>query len=47
MVNTRRDIVSEFKHALEAKRAFADMAKGKISKKEFEAKGYKLAKLSC
>ena len=44
--NIRQEFINKFRHAIGAKTSFADMVNGKISKKEFEARGYKLAKLS-
>lgn len=43
---TKQEVLNAFRHAVGAKQAFSDMVNGKISKKEFEAKGYKLAKLN-
>lgn len=42
---TREELIAAFKHAVGAKQAFADMVQGRISKQQFEAQGYKLAKL--
>lgn len=42
----RQEFISQFRHAVDAKKAFAEMVNGQITRTEFEAKGYKLAKLS-
>ena len=44
--NIRQEFINKFRHAIDAKTYFAYMVNGKISKKVFEARGYKLAKLS-
>lgn len=42
---SREELIAAFKHAAGAKQAFSDLVKGVITKQEFEARGYKLAKL--
>ena len=37
--NIRQEFINKFRHAIDAKTSFADMVNGKISKKEFEARG--------
>ena len=44
--NNREEMVKAFKHALGARNAFEDLVKGKIDKKEFENRGYKLMQLT-
>lgn len=45
-ISNKAEIIKAFRHAVDAKASFADMVRGKISKSEFESKGYKLAKLA-
>lgn len=42
---SKEELIAGFKHAIGAKQAFADLVHGVITKQEFEAKGYKLAKI--
>lgn len=41
----RKNIIKAIKKKIEAKTAFSDMVKGKITKEEFERMGFKLVKL--
>lgn len=41
----REELIAAFKHALGARDAFEDLAKGRINKAEFEHRGYKLMPL--
>lgn len=40
---TNNEILKSWKHSAGAKQAFKDLVGGKITLKEFEAQGYKLA----
>ena len=42
----REEMIAAFKHSVGARDAFEDLVKGKISKSEFENRGYKLMKFS-
>lgn len=42
---SKEELIAAFKHAIGAKQAFSDLVNGVITKQEFEAKGYKLAKI--
>ncbi|MBR1520566.1 MAG: hypothetical protein IJ635_04935 [Bacteroidaceae bacterium] len=44
--NNKEEMIAAFKHALGARTAFEDLAKGKINKCEFEHRGYKLMPLA-
>ena len=41
----KEEMIAAFKHALGARDAFESLVKGKIDKKEFESRGYKLMPL--
>ncbi len=43
---TKEELIAAFKHAVGAKQAFTDMVQGRITRQEFEARGYKLVKLN-
>lgn len=43
---TREELIAAFKHSIGAKQAFSDLVNGVITKQQFEAKGYRLAKLN-
>ncbi len=42
---SKEELIAAFKHAAGAKDAFEALVKGKMSKEEFENKGYKLAEI--
>lgn len=43
---SKEELIAAFKHAIGAKKAVTELFSGVITKQEFEAKGYKLAKLN-
>lgn len=42
----KNEMMAAFKHSLGARDAFEDLVRGKISKSEFENRGYKLMQFS-
>lgn len=42
---SKEEVIASFRHSIGARQAFSDLVHGRITKQEFEARGYKLAKI--